>query len=86
MGGEQKEKALWWNVVKQSKWNNRWDSYGVWWSYGDCYVKYMCVNICAMLDWIIGFGQKTAEIYFLGMSAQLVSSQNEMLLWPAGMT
>ena len=34
------------------------------------------VNIWSMLDWIIGFGHKTAEIHFLGMSAQLVSAQN----------
>ena len=34
-----------------------------------------------MLDWIIGFGHKTAEIHFFGMSARLVSGQNETLLW-----
>ena len=39
-----------------------------------------------MLDWIIGFGHKTAEINFFGMSAQLVSAQNETLLWLAGQT
>ena len=56
------------------------------WSYGDCYIKYMWVNIRCMLDWIIGFGHKTAEINFFGMSAQLVSAQNETLLWLAGQT
>ena len=45
----------------------------------------MWVNIQCMLDWIIGFGHKTAEIHFFGMSAQLVSAQNETLLWLAGM-
>ena len=35
-------------------------------------------------DWIIEFGLKTAEIYFFGMSAQLVSVQNETRLWLAG--
>ena len=44
------------------------------------------VNIRCMLDWIIGFGHKTAEIHFFGMSAQLVSAQNETLLWLAGMS
>ena len=39
-----------------------------------------------MLDWITGFGHKTAEINFFGMSAQLVSAQNETLLWLAGQT
>ena len=34
-----------------------------------------------MIDWIVGFGRKTAEIHFFGMSAQLLSAQNEMLLW-----
>ena len=38
-----------------------------------------------MLDWIIGFGYKTAEIHFFGKSAQLVSARNETLLWLAGM-
>ena len=38
-----------------------------------------------MLDWIIGFGHKTVEIHFFGTSAQLVSAQNETLLWLAGM-
>ena len=33
-----------------------------------------------MLDWIIGFSHKTAEILFFGMSAELVSAQNETLL------
>ena len=37
-----------------------------------------------MLDWIIGFGYKTREIHFFGMIAQLVSAQNETLLWLAG--
>ena len=55
----------------------------VWWSYGDCYVEYMWVNIRYMLDWIIGFGHKTAEIHFICMSAKLVRAQNEMLLWLA---
>ena len=44
-------------------------------------VEYMWMNIPCMLDWIIGFGQKTAEIHFLGMNKQLISAQNEMLLW-----
>ena len=38
-----------------------------------------------MLDWIIGFGHKTTVIYFFGISDQLVSAQNETLLWLAGM-
>ena len=42
------------------------------------------VNIRCMLDWIIGFGHKTAEIHFFGMSVQLVSAQNETLLWLVG--
>ena len=54
-------------------------------SYGDCYVEYMWVNIRCMLDCIIGFGDKTAEIHFFGMSAHLVSAQNETLLWVVGM-
>ena len=49
----------------------------VWWSYGDCYVEYMWVNIRYMLE--------TAEIHVFGMSAQLGSVQNETLLWLAGM-
>ena len=56
-----------------------------WWSNRDCYVEYMWLNILYMLDWIIGFGHKTAEIHFFGMSAQLVSAQNETLPWLAGM-
>ena len=60
---------------------NQW----VWWSYGDCYVEYMWVNIWYMPDWIIGFGHKSAEIHFFGMIAQLVSAQIETLLWLAGM-
>ena len=31
-------------------------------------VEYMLVNIWCMLDWIIGFCYKIAEIYFLGIS------------------
>ena len=54
-----------------------------WWSYVDCYVEYMWVSIRCMLDWIIGFDCKTAEIHFFGMSAQLVSVQNKTLLWLA---
>ena len=46
--------------------------------YGQCVFEYMWVNIRCMLDWIIGFGHKTAEIHFFGMSVQLVSVQNEM--------
>ena len=34
-----------------------------------------------MLDWIIEYGHKTAEIHFISMSDQLVSSQNKTLLW-----
>ena len=30
--------------------------------------EYVCVNICCMLDWIIGFCHKTAEIHFLVIS------------------
>ena len=45
----------------------------------------MWVNIRCMLDCIIGFGDKTAEIHFFGMSAHLVSAQNETLLWVVGM-
>ena len=45
----------------------------------------MWMNIRCMVDWIIGFGHKTAEIRFFGMSAQLVSAQNERLLWIARM-
>ena len=48
-------------------------------------VECMWVNIWCMLDWIIGFGHKTAEIHFLGMSVQLVSAQNQTLWWLAGM-
>ena len=33
-----------------------------------------------MLDSIIGFGHNTTEIYFFGVSAQLVSAQNEIIL------
>ena len=47
-------------------------------------VEYMWVNILRMLNWIIRFGHKTAERHFLGISAQLVSAQNETLLWLAG--
>ena len=50
-----------------------------WWSYGDCYVEYISVRIQYMLDSIIGFGHNTTEIYFFGVSAQLVSAQNEIL-------
>ena len=53
------------------------------WPYGDCYIEYMWVNIWCMLDWILGFSQKTAEIHFFGMRAQLVSAQKETLLWLA---
>ena len=45
----------------------------------------MWMNIRGTLDWIIGFGHKTAEIQFFGMSGQLVRAQNETLLWLAGM-
>ena len=45
----------------------------------------MWVNIRCMLDRIIGFGHKTVEIRFFGTSAQLVSAQNEALLWLVGM-
>ena len=38
------------------------------------------VNLWGMLDWILEFGQKTAEIHFFGMRAQLVSAQDETLL------
>ena len=38
----------------------------------------MWVNIQCTLDWIIGFGHKTAEIHFFDMSVQLVSAQNEV--------
>ena len=48
-------------------------------------VKYMLVNIRSMLDWIIGFGHKTAETQFLGISIQLVNSQNGTLLTLVGM-
>ena len=48
-------------------------------------VECMWVNIWCMLDWIIGFGHKTAEIHFLGMSVPLVSAQNQTLWWLAGM-
>ena len=44
----------------------------------------MWVNVWCMLDWIIGFGNETAEIHFFGISAQLVSAQNETLLVLAG--
>ena len=57
----------------------------VWWSYGDGYVEYMWLNIPCMLDWIIRFGHNTEEMHFFGMSAQLVSAQNETLLWLVGM-
>ena len=40
----------------------------------------MELNIQCMLDWIIGFGHKTAEMHFFDMSAELVSAQNETLL------
>ena len=39
------------------------------------------VNIQCMIDCIIGFAHETAEIHFLCMIAQLVSAQNEMLLF-----
>ena len=45
----------------------------------------MWVNIRHMLDWIIGFVHKPAEAHRFGMSAQLVSAQNETSLWLAGM-
>ena len=45
----------------------------------------MWVNIRCMLDWITGFGHKPAETHLFGMSAQLVSAQNETPLWLAGM-
>ena len=45
----------------------------------------MWMNIRCMLDWIIGFGHKFAEIDFFGMSAQIVSAQDEKLLWVVGM-
>ena len=44
-------------------------------------VKYMWVNIWCMLDWVVGL----AEIQFLDIVAQLVSAQNQVLLWLAGM-
>ena len=47
-----------------------------WWFYADCYVEYIWVNIRCMLDWI----------RFFGMSAQLVSTQNETLSWLGGRT
>ena len=47
-------------------------------------VEHMWVNILYMLNWIIRLGHKTAERRFLGISAQLVSAQNETLLWLAG--
>ena len=53
----------------------------IWWSYGDCYVEYMWVNIWCMLDWIIGFCHKTAEMPFSGMSAQLVSASKTVKEW-----
>ena len=31
-------------------------------------VEYMWVDICCMLDWIIGLCHKTAEMHFPGMS------------------
>ena len=46
----------------------------------------MWMNIQWMLDWIVGFGRKTAEIHFFGMIPQLVSAQNETLLSLVGMT
>ena len=36
-------------------------------------VEYMWVNIWCMLDWIIGFCHKTAEIHFLGISHSIFS-------------
>ena len=36
-------------------------------------VEYMWVNIWCMLDWIIGFCHKTAEIHFLGISCSTFS-------------
>ena len=36
-------------------------------------VEYMWLNICCMLDWIIGFCHKTAEIHFLGISCSTFS-------------
>ena len=49
-------------------------------------VEYMWVNIrCMLEDWIVGFCNKNAEMHHLGISAQLVSAQNELLLlWLAG--
>ena len=44
-------------------------------------VEYMWVNIrCMLEDWIVGFCNKNAEMHYLGISAQLVSAQNELLL------
>ena len=31
-------------------------------------VEYMWVDICCMLDWIVGLCHKTAEMHFPGMS------------------
>ena len=38
-------------------------------------VEYVWVSICiwCMLDWIIGFCRKTAEIHFLGLSCSIFS-------------
>ena len=44
-------------------------------------VEYMWVNIrCMLEDWIVEFCNKNAEMHYLGISAQLVSAQNELLL------
>ena len=52
--------------------------------------EYIWVNVWCMLDWIIGLCHQSAEIYFLGrqfthLAVQLVSAQNETLLWLVGM-
>ena len=36
-------------------------------------LEYMWINVWCMLDWIIGFCHKTAEIHFLGISCSTFS-------------
>ena len=82
MGRKQKEEVLCWNLGNAVRGQGRCKNPVRLSMYDGPVetVEYMWMNIPCMLDWIIGFGQKTAEIHFLGMNKQLISAQNEMLL------
>ena len=65
LGRQQKEEVLWWNVGN-TVWGGGAFENPVRLSMYDSpveTVKYMCVNIWCMLDWIVGL----AEIQFLGI-------------------